>query len=118
MLEKFEAFQIAKEYYWKCKLIKLPRFLQDQFLRASSSIGLNLAEGSGKRTPADQRRFYSIAFGSLRECQAIIELERIEDKDLKKLGNQLGAILYTLSRKSIAENRTESVSASDAAAGN
>jgi four helix bundle protein len=48
MLEKFTAFQIAKKCYWKCKTLKLPKFLQDQILRASSSIGLNLAEGSGK----------------------------------------------------------------------
>ena len=101
MLEKFEAYQIAKHYYWTCKALKLPKFLQDQVIRASSSIALNLAEGSGKRTPVDQRRFYTIAFGSLRECQAILELERIENEELKKMGNQLGAILYTLSRKKI-----------------
>ena len=101
MLEKFEAYQIAKHYYWICKELKLPKFLQDQLIRASSSIALNLAEGSGKRTPVDQRRFYTIAFGSLRECQAILELERIENEELKKMGNQLGAILYTLSRKKI-----------------
>lgn len=72
--------------------------MQDQFLRASSSIGLNLAEGSGKRTPADQRRFYGIAFGSLKECQAILELEQVDRPDIIELGDQLGAILYTLSR--------------------
>jgi len=77
----------------------MPRFLQDQFLRASSSIPLNLAEGSGKSSPADQRRFYSIAFGSLRECQAILEIERIEDENLHALANRLGAILFTLSKK-------------------
>lgn len=116
MLENFTAFQIAKKYYWKCKTLKLPRFLQEQLLRASSSIGLNLAEGSGKRTPADQRRFYAIAFGSLRECQAILELEQINDTELKDLGNQLGAILFTLSRKPIPKNWTKTVSDTVAAA--
>jgi four helix bundle protein len=99
MLEKFEAFQIAKAYYWKCKCLKLPNLMQDQILRASSSIGLNLAEGSGKRTPADQRKYYSNAYASLRECQAILQLEKIENSELDRIGNQLGAILYTLSRK-------------------
>ena len=115
MLEKFQAFQLAKQYYWKCKLLKLPKFLQDQLLRASSSVALNLAEGSGKRTPADQRRFYSIAFGSLRETQAIIELEQIDNNEIKILGSQLGAILYTLSRKALSENRTatDAVTATD-----
>ncbi|OYZ22970.1 MAG: hypothetical protein B7Y39_06895 [Bdellovibrio sp. 28-41-41] len=101
MLEKFEAYQISKEYYWLCKNLKMPRFLQDQLHRASSSITLNLAEGSGKPTAADQRRFYAIALGSLRECQAILELEKVENPEIKKITNQLGAILYSLSRKTI-----------------
>jgi len=67
-------------------------------MRASSSVALNTAEGSGKRTPQDQSRFYGIALRSLRECTAILELERIENPELAKLIDQLGAILYTLSR--------------------
>lgn len=99
MLEKFDAFQMAKQYYWRCKELKIQKILQEQLLRASSSIALNLAEGSGKRTIDDQKRFYAIALGSLRECDAIIQLERIEDPILTSLGNQLGAILFTLSQK-------------------
>ena len=99
MLEKFDAYVAAKEFYQKCKLLKLPGILQDQLHRATSSIALNLAEGSGKRTPADQRRFYSISYGSLRECQAILELEDINDPDLKILVNRLGAMLFKLSKK-------------------
>lgn len=103
MLEKFEAFQLSKQFYKICKQLKLPRFLQDQLLRASSSIALNLAEGSGKRTPQDQRRFYAIAFGSLRECQSILELEEINQGELKDLSNRLGAMLFKLSRKSFTD---------------
>ena len=121
MLEKFEAYQIAKRFYWTCKSLKVSRHLQDQLLRASSSVVLNLAEASGKRTPQDQRRFYSIAFGSLRECRAILEIEQIENPDLHKVADQLGAILYVLSRKAIptaaaTDNQTDSDfdSASDA----
>lgn len=101
MLEKFEAFQVAKEFYKLCKQLKIPRFLFDQLLRASSSVALNLAEGSGKRTPQDQRRFYAIAFGSLRECQAILELEEIVDPKIKELSNRLGAMLFKMSRKTV-----------------
>ena len=118
MLEKFQAFQLAKRFYWQCKLLKLPKFLQDQLLRASSSVALNLAEGSGKRTPADQRRFYAIAFGSLRECQAVLELEQIDHDEIKILGSQLGAILYTLSRKTLSENRTATDADTDTVADN
>jgi four helix bundle protein len=99
MLENFAAFQLAKEFYWKCKQLKVQYFLQDQLLRASSSIALNIAEGSGKRTRSDQARFYAIALGSLRECQAIMDMEHIEDSDIRELVNRLGAILFKLSRR-------------------
>jgi len=99
MLNKFEVFQIAKIFYWECKELKVPNYLKDQLLRASSSIALNIAEGSGKRTPQDQSKFYSIALGSLRECQAIIELEKIENPLLVNHADKLGAILFALTRK-------------------
>ena len=99
MLRDFHAFQIAKQIHFACKKLPISRLLRDQLIRASSSIALNTAEGSGKRTPPDQRRFYGIALGSLRECEAILELEQIEDERLLGLMDQLGAILYTLTRE-------------------
>ena len=99
MLSKFIVFQNAKQFYRQCKHLKLPIFLKDQLLRASSSIALNIAEGSGKRTQADQAKFYAIALGSVRECEAILELEEIDDPALKHLLDQLGAMLFTLSKR-------------------
>jgi four helix bundle protein len=108
MLHKFQGFQIAKKIHLSCKALKVSRLLRDQLLRASSSIALNMAEGSGKRTLPDQRRFYSMAFGSLRECEAILELEEVQDKELLKLVDQLGAILYTLTKERAHDlNRTK-----------
>jgi hypothetical protein len=40
-------------------------------LRASQSIPLNIAEGNGKTTDADRRRYFEIARGSALECAAI-----------------------------------------------
>ena len=65
---------------------------------AASSIPLNLAEGHGKSSRADQRRFYEIAMGSLRECQAILELEDLQHSSQWKTLDQLGASLYKLIR--------------------
>jgi four helix bundle protein len=52
-----------------------PRYtaIAEQLRRASLSIPLNIAEGSGKSTGPDQRRFYAIARGSSMECAAIID---------------------------------------------
>jgi len=52
-----------------------PRYavIADQLRRASLSIPLNIAEGSGKSTGPDQRRFYTMARGSAMECAAIVD---------------------------------------------
>ena len=48
--------------------------LRDQLDRASISIVLNIAEGCGRRSPADKSRFYAMARGSATECAAIVDL--------------------------------------------
>ena len=49
----------------------LHRFARDQWLRASQSIPLNIAEGNGKTADADRRRYFEIARGSVLECAAV-----------------------------------------------
>ncbi|MCB0384897.1 MAG: four helix bundle protein [Bdellovibrionales bacterium] len=93
---RFRSLDLAVEFCQQVKLLKLPVHLRDQILRASSSVALNLAEGSGKPSPKDKRRFYSIALGSLRECQAILRIEGIEDLKLLDLVDHLGASIYKL----------------------
>jgi four helix bundle protein len=48
--------------------------ITDQLRRASSSIGANIAEGSGRYTPKDQLHFYTFARGSLAEVDNFVEL--------------------------------------------
>ena len=48
--------------------------LADQLTRASTSIVLNLAEGAGKFSKPDERRYYLTAIGSTTECAAIVDV--------------------------------------------
>ena len=56
---------------------RLPRgrgHLADQLGRASTSIVLNLAEGAGKSSTPDKRRYSLSAAGSTTECAAILDV--------------------------------------------
>ena len=83
-MKNFRTYQLAIEFYKNSSNLKLPRHLKDQLSRASSSIALNLAEGRGKRTVKDQKRFFQIAMGSLRESQAILALAGLDNTEIAK----------------------------------
>lgn len=57
-------------------LSRVPKNLavQNQLDRASTAIPLNIAEGTGKWTPADRCRYYDIARGSALECAACLDV--------------------------------------------
>ena len=48
--------------------------LKDQAERAAISAVLNLAEGAGKITPKDRRKYFAISRGSIQEFSACIDV--------------------------------------------
>jgi four helix bundle protein len=74
--EKLDVYRLSISYVaWiseqSVSLRGNHRSARDQWLRASQSIPLNIAEGNGKSSDADRRRFFEIARGSTLECAAI-----------------------------------------------
>ena len=96
MMKNFRTFQLAVRFYRHSRRLAVRGPLRDQLARAAQSIALNLAEGRGKGTVKDQRRFFHIALSSLRECQAILILEELEETEAWKVLDRLGAHLYRL----------------------
>jgi four helix bundle protein len=68
-----ELLALAAEILESMAKTKGNGVLSDQLKRASLSVPLNIGEGAGKATGADQRKHYVIARGSAMECGAIFD---------------------------------------------
>ena len=77
--EKLEVYQHLRElnadvFRFLAATPNLEDHLRSQFRRATLSAALNLAEGSGRMTKPDKKRFYTIARSSVFECVAIMHV--------------------------------------------
>ena len=101
--ERFKAYELSIEFLaLAMKLIdQLPTgnsHIRDQFKRASTSISLNLAEGSGKMSQRDKLRFYSIARGSAMECAAICDVIALVEPRLEKEASEGKQVLSQVTK--------------------
>jgi four helix bundle protein len=76
--QRLDVYQRAVEFLALTSSIStnIPRghsALLDQLRRASTSIILNIAEGSGRTGTADAKRTFAIARGSAMECAAVLD---------------------------------------------
>lgn len=80
--EKLDIYKKAKKFNAEVrnfiKSTKLDPTTKDQLRRASFSIVLNIAEGSGRFSKADRRNFYVISRSSIFECIAIFDVLKDE----------------------------------------
>ena len=109
--EKLDVYRLAISYVaWVFEhseqLNGVHRHARDQWLRASQSIPLNIAEGNGKTAEADRRRYFEIARGSALECAAIQDvlvvgkrLDENESRDRKVELDRMAAMLSRLGKR-------------------
>ena len=102
-----EVYKKAKLFHLDCKKIivekKLDKFVIDQHGRASFSVPLNIAEGSGKFSRAHRKYFFTIARASLFECVAVIDIledegnmYEFECKKIMKDADELSRFLFEM----------------------
>ena len=77
--EKLDVYQVVKDQNLRVlnfqqKNKDLDPYLMEQWKRASLSILLNLAEGTGHMTDADKKHYLTIARSSVYESVAILDL--------------------------------------------
>ena len=106
--EKLDVYRLSIDYvawvYGQAdSLLGNHRSARDQWLRASQSISLNIAEGNGKTIEADRRRYFEIARDSALECAAIQDvlvvgnaLDKEESSSHKTDLNRIVAMLIRL----------------------
>ncbi len=123
--EKLDVYRAAIEYvgwaYRLCKGLKGHRNAKDQLLRASQAIPLNIAEGNGKATGNDRRRYFEIARGSALECSAIQDVLEVcgvlspqDNADAKRLLDRIVAMLTKLGNRGYSVREKAGVYRTDA----
>lgn len=107
-----KALRVGKEINILCERVRDREYyyLKDQLRRASSSIVLNLAEGSGKWTKKDKICFYRIARASAFECMGALDLfkafklvgEAMIDKhkqDYLEIAGNIQAMIFSIEKR-------------------
>ena len=95
--ERLDVYHLALDFlvFSNGVIEGLPRgrsHLADQFTRASTSVVLNLAEGAGKLSKPDKRRYYLTARGSATESAALLDVclrLKLLDEPVHKAGKEM-----------------------------
>ena len=95
-MNNFRTYNLSILFYKECEKLHVSSCLRNQLTRASSSIALNLAEGNGRKQTNDRKHFFQIAYGSFKECKAILDLTINTPKNLTLQADVLGAHIYKL----------------------
>ena len=105
--ENLRVYQLSEEIsdlIWEM-VVKWKRLAQDtvgkQLIKAADSIGANIAEGTGRGSYADNRRFARIARGSLFEVKHWLRRayrrDLLSENEVSKLQNLINELTPKLS---------------------
>jgi four helix bundle protein len=105
--QNLDIYKKSKSFHVSCKKIilerKLDRYVNDQLGRASFSIPLNIAEGSGKFSKADRKNYFTTARASVFECVAVLDIlsddriiTEVEFKEMMDKADELSRILFAM----------------------
>lgn len=97
----FRTLDLAVEFHDEVAALNVQGHLRDQIVRAASSIALNLTEGNAKFSAKEKRRYYQVAYGSLKECETALRMLKIKDQPINQTANHLGGALYKLVRSDL-----------------
>ena len=100
-MKTFKTLDLSVEFYEMSEKSNATGNLRDQLLRAASSISLNLSEGNGKFSVKEKKRFYKMAYASLKEVQTILRLLKVNDEAVLNKADHLGASIYKLIQSNI-----------------
>ena len=119
--ERLDVYRLAIEYVTSSyriakSLSGVDRHARDQWLRAAQSIPLSIAEGNGKQSLKDKKRFFEIARGSALDCAGIhdilqsldaidMETNRIGKTNLKRIVSMLTRLIQRT--ETVSENAIE-----------
>ena len=95
---QLRVYGLAQRFYQQVRVLKMPAHLKYQLLRAAASIACNIAEGSGRTTRPDQKRFYVMAYASAKECMSVLTMANVTSETLWDQVDHMCASLYKLSR--------------------
>lgn len=110
--EKLIVYQKARTINSKIQVLLQQNspssFLRDQLYRASLSMVINIAEGTGKLSKKDKKNFYVISRGSVFECASLLDIlsdegvvkvkQSIElKKELEEVSRMLSSFINNLS---------------------
>lgn len=109
--EKLDVYKVALDFLIEADglIERLPRgrgHLADQLTRAATSIVLNIAEGAGKYSGPDKRRYFLSALGSTTESAAIFDIcwrLKLVDADVhraaKEILDRIASMLVKLAKR-------------------